>query len=277
MVSPQAFSFDRGAAHFDQRAGLPPRAIDQIAAEVVGLMPSKEGTCLDLGAGTGEIGAELGRRLPPGRYVGLDLSLPMLQVFRRRAPGLSRLRGDASLPWPIADASLDAIFVSRAAHLLRPEGFCREVKRTLSRGGLLLLGGVARDRVSIRSQLRRKLQEVLAAEGIDGRRRSASWRRLRERLEAMGCRSRRLRIVSWPVAERAIDSISSWRRKDGLAGRPVTGARQQRLLDQVEHWATASFGDLATSHAAEETYELLVFNFVFPSMCPPDSSHKGEP
>ena len=75
---------------------------------------------LEIGAGTGEIGFEIARL--HGRYVGLDLSLPMLRVFRGHQVGLSAplalIVGDADRTWPITDQSVQAIFGSRSLHLL---------------------------------------------------------------------------------------------------------------------------------------------------------------
>ena len=92
-ASTPAVSFDGQAADFDLRAGLPPGIARQVAAAVAELVPAassapaNRGVVLDLGAGTGQIGEHLAGMCGArggGRYLGIDLSGPMLAVFRRK-------------------------------------------------------------------------------------------------------------------------------------------------------------------------------------------------
>src|SRR6478609_9154678 len=81
-------SFDDQALHYDERAGLPSDVGDLVARSIVrhaGAGPSD--LVLELGAGTGEIGAHLARL--PVRYVGVDSSATMLERFRKKAVNLT--------------------------------------------------------------------------------------------------------------------------------------------------------------------------------------------
>ena len=73
--------FDRGAATYDARSGIPVEqrsAIVRAVAQLSGIVAGD--VLLELGAGTGQLGAEF-----PAlgvRYVGLDRSAPMLEQTR---------------------------------------------------------------------------------------------------------------------------------------------------------------------------------------------------
>ncbi len=69
---------------YDARVGLPESVGAAVAAEIMACAELQTGDLvLELGAGTGEIGVHLARL--PVRYVGLDSSPAMLDVFRAKA------------------------------------------------------------------------------------------------------------------------------------------------------------------------------------------------
>ncbi|MGH8276042.1 MAG: malonyl-ACP O-methyltransferase BioC, partial [Steroidobacteraceae bacterium] len=97
------------------------------------------GVVLDLGAGTGRVTRELGRRYRRALVIALDIAPGMLREARRNQ-GLwrrfARLCGDA-LRLPLADASVDVVFsnlmlqwceplaaaLAEVRRVLRPDGF----------------------------------------------------------------------------------------------------------------------------------------------------------
>src|SRR5262249_42795001 len=120
-------------------------------------------------AGTGQIGVQLG--LLPGRYLGLDVSARMLEIFARRARshGISAtlIEADAGERWPVLDRSIKTIFGSRVLHLLPPDHIAAEFSRTASpAGAALIIGRVARSPQSLRSRLRREMRERLQKAGF---------------------------------------------------------------------------------------------------------------
>jgi len=67
---------------------------------------------LDVATGTGDLAVELGRR--GASVVGLDFSDAMLELARRKAPGVEFVQGNAlELPWP--DGEFDAVTVGFGA------------------------------------------------------------------------------------------------------------------------------------------------------------------
>ena len=75
--------FDSAAQVFDQQLqqGLRYRLPQQIAQKIIALYPDKKLNVLDLGCGTGLLGAQLGKL--QGRLVGVDVSPKMLEQARR--------------------------------------------------------------------------------------------------------------------------------------------------------------------------------------------------
>jgi SAM-dependent methyltransferase len=115
------------------RPSYPDEAVAGLARDF-GL--TRDSTVLDLAAGTGK----LTERLIPhvGRVVALDPSEPMLDRLRRRLPEATALSGTAEAI-PLADASVDAVFVGEAFHWFRTADACREIARVLVEGGGLAL------------------------------------------------------------------------------------------------------------------------------------------
>ncbi|MBM3947646.1 MAG: bifunctional demethylmenaquinone methyltransferase/2-methoxy-6-polyprenyl-1,4-benzoquinol methylase UbiE [SAR202 cluster bacterium] len=79
-------------------------------------MEGQAGPALDIATGTGDFAVELARRREVSRVVGLDITLPMLNLARRKvvkkhvAPKADFLRGDAHA-LPFADGGLACITV----------------------------------------------------------------------------------------------------------------------------------------------------------------------
>jgi ubiquinone/menaquinone biosynthesis C-methylase UbiE len=86
---------------------------------------------VDVGTGTGDGALALARRFPNAEVVGVDLADGMLEIARRKAPGLRFERADASR-LPFADGSFELV-----AHAnMIP--FFDEVERVAAPGGWAL-------------------------------------------------------------------------------------------------------------------------------------------
>ncbi|HEX6903390.1 MAG TPA: class I SAM-dependent methyltransferase [Thermoanaerobaculia bacterium] len=257
--SPSTVSFDGQAPDFDLRAGLPAGVAQRVAAALAELAPAGDGVILDLGAGTGQIGEHLaGGR---SRYLGIDVSGPMLAVFRRklgaRAHG-ALVRADGGVPWPIASGRVKLVFSSRAAHLLPPAVLVEETLRVASpAGALAVFGGVRSEPDSLRAVLRREMRRLLAEHGVEARRAGDAQGRLAGALAERGGEVLPVRTAaSWTVVHRAGDALAAWRAKSGLGGRAVTPEVQDSVLHELESWIRERYGSLDVARDATERYEL---------------------
>ena len=248
--------FDGQAAQFDRRVGLPESDCRAIAAAVIALAGAGEGDrVLEIGAGTGMIGRWFLEH--PVRYVGLDRSRGMLEVFRRR-PGAGRaglVQADGALPWPLPAGAARVIFSSRAMHLLPLAHVVEEVRRVGTASGVCLLGWVERDPESVKARMSREMQRLVRERGFTPR--TAGSRRF-----LAACRERgaaelpRTAVARWPARHSPRQSLDSWRGKLGLGGLVLPPGVQESVLDELEAWARRTFGDLDAESSAEETYVL---------------------
>jgi len=110
------------------RPGWPPGAVD-----IPGVSNAR---VLDLAAGTGK----LTRLLIPTfeRVVAVEPQDAMRRLLDTICPGAEVLAGTAE-QIPLADASVDAVFVAEAFHLMGDQGTVSEIKRVLRLGGTLVL------------------------------------------------------------------------------------------------------------------------------------------
>lgn len=253
---PGPLRFDSQADSFDRRAGLPEAAVERIADALLALRPTGS-WLLEIGAGTGAIGARVAA-LGGGRYVGLDLSLPMLAEARARHGQPLLVQSDADRSWPLAEGRVGLVFLSRAAHLLDGEHLVAEACRLAHPAGArLVLGRVQRQPDSVRAAIRRRAHELLAERGLPRRDGRSAGRRLLAEIAERGGRTEPERTAAtWMVHERPADSLASWRSKEGLAGNALPTRLRNAILADLEAWARERFGDLLAVHETSESYEL---------------------
>jgi SAM-dependent methyltransferase len=261
--------YDDQAAAFDERAGVPPDAAEAIAAAVAEIVGPVEGQrWLEVGAGTGGLSLPMLRL--PIRYAGFDRSPAMLEVFRERAAreGLpADLHvADGNGRWPAEDASVGVVFSARALHHLDPRHAAAETRRVLrAPGGWLVLGRVRRPPDSVKSVLRRRMRQMLAAEGVAGRSHDARADAVFAALEDVGARRIEPRIAArWTGEHRPADSIAAWEGKSGLAGVDVAADVKARVLAGLREWAAAEYGDLDRPLPQEEAFELAAIRIPVP-------------
>jgi SAM-dependent methyltransferase len=214
---------------------------------------------LELGAGTGEIGVHLAR--VPVRYVGLDSSPAMLDVFRAKGDlgSSSLIVADGNQPWPLPDGSAAAVFASRVIHLLDPEHVARETVRIGRPGGVLMLGRVLRDRDSLKERLRRRRQELLVAAGITPRQGEEGTRRVVAQCLASGGESLgRREVAEWTGETTPAQVIAGWDTLSRMGSVSVDPVMRADILDELRHWGRAEFGDLDRPEAFRERYAIDV-------------------
>jgi SAM-dependent methyltransferase len=238
---------------------------EDVVADVVGAIVEmagvgSEATVLEIGTGTGQIGARLFQHGP--RYVGVDESALMLERFLDRfSPGEENpelFEADGNRRWPVGDGSAHVIFGSRTLHLLECDHVVNEVARVASQdGAVLMIGSVRRDEHSVADEMRRQMRKLLRDKGIAGRSRERSGQALFSACCERGCRRLEPRVAArWTIAHSPAASLESWRRIEGLAGTFVSEATKKDVLDQLEEWAVSRFGDLRQSLEMQQWYLL---------------------
>ena len=160
-----ASTFDVTAATFDRYRALPvgvAEAILKTVRDSVGAQLSAG--VLDLGAGTGRIGKAFVQA--DGRYVGVDLSLPMLQEFRAQSAAAWLVQADGHrLPFRHGTFGLVLLMqVLSGAHDW--QSLLCEVVRVLEPGGAVVVGRTIVPSTGVDAQLKQQLAIVLEQMGI---------------------------------------------------------------------------------------------------------------
>ena len=135
--------FGRAAPGYDRHAGLQRQVAGRVADLFAEQKSPSAGTVLDVGAGTGAVGAALAERgIEPERLVALDLAHPMTQQGRRAGgPGVT---ADAEA-LPFAPAAFDAVLSSLTLQWVNDLEDClRGMARVLRPGGILVASTVVR-------------------------------------------------------------------------------------------------------------------------------------
>jgi ubiquinone/menaquinone biosynthesis C-methylase UbiE len=256
--------FDGQADCFDDRAGLEPAVGRKIAQAVLELSGSTAGdVILDVGAGTGAIGVHFATL--SGRYLGLDLSQRMLQVFREKLGPLPRhmllVRADSDHAWPIRDHALAVVFASRTAHHLQMQHFIREVVRTCRPGGYLILGQVTRDADSLPSRLQRYKRALLAEHGTHTRSGSQAIQRIVDACCTQGATAlEQTTVARWTRTTTPRQLLAAWEGKPLLnsrvSGNAMSPDQRTAIVNALTDSARHEFGDLDRPHEFSEAYTL---------------------
>ena len=253
-------AFDGQAASFDERAGLP-AASGAIARTVVDLGRVRDGDrVVEVGAGTGEIGCELSRQAP--RYLGFDLSFPMLEQFRRRlqAEGgnasVDLAQADGSRAWPIASGTARVIFGSRVLHLLDADVVRSESRRVGSDdGACLLIGRRERDEEGVKARMRRRMRQLMRDRGLKPRQGERSRQSLLDGLIVDGATPiEPITAARWTVRNAPRESIESWKKTGGLGGIVPTAHDKDAILRDLEAFGAEEFGSLDVLVESVESY-----------------------
>jgi SAM-dependent methyltransferase len=125
-----AASFGRVADAYDRgRPPYPPEALTWLATE---LGVTSAATVLDLAAGTGKLTAAL---VPiAGHVIAVEPVAQMRRVLAAGRPEVEVVAGRAE-EIPLADASVDAVFVAAAFHWFDADEALAEIRRVLRPGG----------------------------------------------------------------------------------------------------------------------------------------------
>jgi ubiquinone/menaquinone biosynthesis C-methylase UbiE len=115
------------------------RTVDNSAAYLAPRLTAGT-SVLDLGCGPGTITADIGRRVAPGRVLGIDVSAEVIEQARRDAgagPNVEFSTGDL-YALDIDEGAFDIVHTHQVLqHLADPVGALRRMKRACKPGGLV--------------------------------------------------------------------------------------------------------------------------------------------
>jgi SAM-dependent methyltransferase len=259
-VKPSPELFDGQAQRFDDRAGFTPERARRIATAVLALGSGTAAELMvELGAGTGQLGRWLAA---DGAYVGVDLSMGMLDRFRVRLAddGPRRyllIRADANHGWPLAEGVAGTIFGSRALHLLAPRHVADEAFRVAHVGGAtLIVGRVERQADSLRARLAREMRRRLRAAGFEPRGEQHHRQLIEECVRRGALVVDPVTADEWSASASARQSLDMWRSLRGLGGVAVPDDVRRSVLGSLEAWAALEFGNVDRRFESEESYVL---------------------
>ncbi len=253
--------FDDQAEKYDKRAGLPLGTPAKIAAtlySMAGLNPNDR--VFEIGVGTGIIGLELARLAV--HYSGIDVSIPMLEVFRSHVATAgvqaTLLHSDGETQWPMNSGSISLVFGSRSLHLVNARHVASEMKRVARReGAFLIIGGIKRDDSSVKEIIRRQMRQLLLELGYEGRGDKRVGKALRSEMAIYNAIELEPRIAdTWSVHSTPEQSLISWEGKTGLAGLELPDSIKQEVMHKLRKWATEFFGSLQFDLESKEHYVL---------------------
>lgn len=257
--------FDAQASAYDKRTGFSDAAVGPIVVAICDLLPGVgEAVLMELGAGTGTLGAVLASKA--GTYLGMDLSSAMLSQVATPAglpPGMNRLVGDASTAWPVQSGVVQCFFTSRALHLFDLDNVCSELYRTADpAGATFLVGRVERDPDSLQTLLRREMRRHLREAGYQAHDGHRAWERLAAELrEWHGQMLPPCTAVQWQRCRSPAQMLSAWEGKPGLAGLTLPARTKVSVLSRVRDWAINRYNDLDKPCEMQESYVLQGITF----------------
>ena len=253
-------AFDEQAGRYDDRAGIPAGAGAAVARAILASANAQaDNLVVELGAGTGEIGVHLASL--PIRYLGLDVSAPMLDLFRAKAGDVtpSLIVADCNHEWPLPDGGATALFASRVIHLLDPEHVTREALRVARPRGTFILGRVLREPQSIKSRLRRRRHELLREAGFSPREGEEGTRRVLDCCLAAGAQEMGRSVVAeWSGEATPATVIAGWEGLPRMGNMAVDPLTRATILAELRQWARAEFGGLARAQPFSERYAIDV-------------------
>jgi 2-polyprenyl-3-methyl-5-hydroxy-6-metoxy-1,4-benzoquinol methylase len=128
--------------------GLDPSDFELRRAFLLGHLRAQGARVLDVGCGEGRFAAALARA--GAAVVGIDVAAEPLRRARARHPELDLRLVDAEGPWPLQDASFDAVWAGEVLeHVADTAGWLSQVRRVLRSGGSLLLSTPAHGRLEL--------------------------------------------------------------------------------------------------------------------------------
>jgi SAM-dependent methyltransferase len=250
----QASAYDALAPRFERDRALPEDVPAAIRATVLGAVAAARPRLLDLGAGTGRIGWPF---VAAGdEYVGLDLSLGMLQAFVARCERRPYLVQADGHRLPFGDASFDAVLLIQVFGGISDwQKFTSEARRVLRPSGAILIGRTVAPEDGVDARMKQQLDVIVGSQ-----RRGANRRVDVQQLLATSAADTERRIVgSWTVARTPAQFIA--RHRGGARFSALPERVKDDAMAQLTAWAEGTFGSLDAASAESHRFELQIYRF----------------
>jgi ubiquinone/menaquinone biosynthesis C-methylase UbiE len=250
----QLSAFDVAAPAFDRHRALPDGVPRAIRESIIAAVATPSPRLLDLGAGTGRIGAAF---VAAGDdYVGVDLSLAMLRAFPRR--GIARLVQANGARLPFADASFDAVMLIQVfGGMTGWRAVLAEARRVLRAAGAVVIGRIVAPTDGVDEQMKQRLAAILAEMGV-----ARGHGNTREQaLDALKKIARDTRIEAAAWRDERTPSVFLERHRTGARFAALPALVKDEALRRLAAWAAQRFGSLEVAVPERHAFELRVFHF----------------
>ena len=253
-------AYDAAAASFDRHRAPPKGVPDRIRDAILAAIRAPHPRLLDLGAGTGRIGAPF--VAADDDYVAVDLSLAMLHRFAARfaaddgpVPHLVQADGRA-LPFP--DSSFDGVMLIQVfGGLAEWRSLLAEVRRVLRTDGTLVIGRTSTPPQGLDARMKKQLAVILAAIGADHN--ATNPREEIERWLADTAQGARQVPAAWDAIRTPRSFLDRHRTGARFAALPEPA--KQQALGKLAAWAVETFGSLDAACSESHHFELRIYRF----------------
>ena len=251
-------AFDATAATFDRYRSLPAGVPEAIRAAIWDtLRPFNLSRVLEIGAGTGRIGKAF---VTAGdHYVGIDISLAMLQQFACNCAGCFLAQADGR-QLPFRDGAFDMVLLMQ---VLGGVGdwlsIVSESRRVLRTGGSVIVGHTISPEQGVDAQLKRRLAAILEEMGVSCHRPQKARRQALAWLESSAARNVCTQAALWNVITTPQEFLA--RHRTGARFAALPRIAQEQALMQLMSFAIATFGSLDAGFQEERSFHLDMFEF----------------
>lgn len=249
-------TFDRTAPTFERHRALPSHVPAAIRAAIWQATNNQQPRrVLDLGAGTGRIGKVFVEAGDP--YIGVDISLPMLQEFRSRNADAFLVQADGGR-LPFRSASFELVLLM---HVLSGidnwRNLLTETVRVISAGGFVVVGQTTGSMAGVDARMKRQLHLILGRLGVSLLDLKKSREEPLEWLYTGASRRVQITAASWTAQRTPQEFLDRHRYGARFSALPTDV--QEDALKELSAWAEKTFGSLDKAFPEEFSFVLHVF------------------